>query len=95
MSERVDAHGDAFWRAELPLILAWAFGRRCSHGCIARAAGRGAARSSRSRRRCVPQSDVLCPQTASASELTAVNFAPPVRPDTCEMAADAACSTRN
>jgi hypothetical protein len=33
------------------------------------------------------------PQIASASELTAVNFGPPARPRTYEMAADAACST--
>jgi enterochelin esterase-like enzyme len=27
MSERYGSHGDAFWRAELPLMMAWAFGR--------------------------------------------------------------------
>ncbi|MFI4974163.1 MAG: alpha/beta hydrolase [Caulobacterales bacterium] len=27
MTERVGSHGDAFWRAELPLMVAWAFGR--------------------------------------------------------------------
>jgi enterochelin esterase-like enzyme len=27
MSERVASHGDALWRAEFPLMLAWAFGR--------------------------------------------------------------------
>ncbi|HEY4096723.1 MAG TPA: alpha/beta hydrolase-fold protein [Baekduia sp.] len=27
MTERVGAHGDAFWRDELPLMVAWAFGR--------------------------------------------------------------------
>jgi pimeloyl-ACP methyl ester carboxylesterase len=27
MAERVGAHGDAFWRDELPLMVAWAFGR--------------------------------------------------------------------
>jgi enterochelin esterase-like enzyme len=27
MTERVGAHGDAFWREELPLMVAWAFGR--------------------------------------------------------------------
>jgi enterochelin esterase-like enzyme len=27
MTERDGAHGDAFWQAELPLMLAWAFGR--------------------------------------------------------------------
>ena len=27
MSERVGSHGDAFWREELPLMVAWAFGR--------------------------------------------------------------------
>ena len=27
MTERDGSHGDAFWRAELPLMLAWAFGR--------------------------------------------------------------------
>ena len=27
MTERVGAHGDAFWKAELPLMVAWAFGR--------------------------------------------------------------------
>ncbi|AFU05907.1 alpha/beta hydrolase [Nocardia brasiliensis] len=28
LSERVGAHGDAFWREEFPLMAAWAFGRR-------------------------------------------------------------------
>ena len=28
MSERVAAHGNALWRAEFPLMVAWAFGRR-------------------------------------------------------------------
>jgi hypothetical protein len=27
MSERVASHGDALWRAEFPLMVAWAFGR--------------------------------------------------------------------
>jgi enterochelin esterase-like enzyme len=27
MIERVGSHGDAFWREELPLMVAWAFGR--------------------------------------------------------------------
>jgi len=27
MSERVAPHGDAMWRAEFPLMVAWAFGR--------------------------------------------------------------------
>ena len=27
MTERVGSHGDAFWRQELPLMVAWAFGR--------------------------------------------------------------------
>jgi enterochelin esterase-like enzyme len=27
MTERVGSHGDAFWREELPLMAAWAFGR--------------------------------------------------------------------
>ena len=27
MAERVGSHGDAFWREELPLMVAWAFGR--------------------------------------------------------------------
>lgn len=27
MTERVGAHGDTFWREELPLMVAWAFGR--------------------------------------------------------------------
>jgi enterochelin esterase-like enzyme len=27
MTERVGGHGDAFWREELPLMVAWAFGR--------------------------------------------------------------------
>jgi enterochelin esterase-like enzyme len=27
MSERVGSHGDAFWQEELPLMVAWAFGR--------------------------------------------------------------------
>ena len=27
MTERDGAHGGAFWRAELPLMLAWALGR--------------------------------------------------------------------
>jgi hypothetical protein len=26
LRERVGAHGDAFWRAEFPLMVAWAFG---------------------------------------------------------------------
>ena len=28
MTERVGSHGDAFWREEFPLMVAWAFGRR-------------------------------------------------------------------
>ena len=28
MSERDGSHGDALWRAEFPLMVAWAFGRR-------------------------------------------------------------------
>jgi enterochelin esterase-like enzyme len=28
MAERVGSHGDAFWREELPLMVAWAFGHR-------------------------------------------------------------------
>lgn len=28
MTERVGSHGDAFWRQEFPLMVAWAFGRR-------------------------------------------------------------------
>jgi len=28
MTERVGTHGDAFWREEFPLMVAWAFGRR-------------------------------------------------------------------
>jgi hypothetical protein len=27
MTERAGSHGDAFWREELPLMVAWAFGR--------------------------------------------------------------------
>lgn len=27
MTERVGSHGDAFWKEELPLMVAWAFGR--------------------------------------------------------------------
>ena len=27
LTERVGSHGDAFWRDELPLMVAWAFGR--------------------------------------------------------------------
>lgn len=27
LTERDGSHGDAFWRAELPLMVAWAFGR--------------------------------------------------------------------
>jgi len=27
MSERVASHGDALWRGEFPLMVAWAFGR--------------------------------------------------------------------
>jgi len=27
MTERVGDHGDPFWQAELPLMVAWAFGR--------------------------------------------------------------------
>jgi len=26
MTKRVGSHGDAFWRDELPLMVAWAFG---------------------------------------------------------------------
>ena len=28
MSERVAGHDDAMWRAELPLMVAWAFGKQ-------------------------------------------------------------------
>jgi enterochelin esterase-like enzyme len=28
MSERIGSHGDAFWRQEFPLMVAWAFGHR-------------------------------------------------------------------
>ncbi|HEX3426703.1 MAG TPA: alpha/beta hydrolase-fold protein [Acidimicrobiales bacterium] len=31
MTERVGSHGDAFWRDELPLMVAWAFGRGHRH----------------------------------------------------------------
>jgi hypothetical protein len=27
MTERAGSHGDAFWREELPLMVAWAFGQ--------------------------------------------------------------------
>ena len=27
MTERVGSHGEAFWQEELPLMVAWAFGR--------------------------------------------------------------------
>jgi hypothetical protein len=27
MTERPGSHGDAFWRRELPFMVAWAFGR--------------------------------------------------------------------
>lgn len=27
MTERYGSHGDPFWRTELPLMVAWAFGR--------------------------------------------------------------------
>jgi hypothetical protein len=27
LSERVASHGDSLWRAEFPLMVAWAFGR--------------------------------------------------------------------
>jgi hypothetical protein len=27
MSERVASHGEALWRGEFPLMVAWAFGR--------------------------------------------------------------------
>jgi len=27
MTERVGSHGDAFWREEFPLMVAWAFRR--------------------------------------------------------------------
>jgi enterochelin esterase-like enzyme len=27
MTQRVGSHGDAFWRGEFPLMVAWAFGR--------------------------------------------------------------------
>ncbi len=27
MTERVSSHGDAFWKEECPLMVAWAFGR--------------------------------------------------------------------
>ena len=30
MTERVGSHGDAFWREEFPLMVAWAFGQRGS-----------------------------------------------------------------
>jgi len=30
LSERVASHGDALWRGEFPLMVAWAFGRRAS-----------------------------------------------------------------
>jgi pimeloyl-ACP methyl ester carboxylesterase len=30
MTERVGSHGDAFWRGEFPLMVAWAFGRLAS-----------------------------------------------------------------
>jgi len=30
MTRRVGSHGDAFWREEFPLMVAWAFGRRTS-----------------------------------------------------------------
>ena len=33
MSERVAGHGDAMWREEFPLMIAWAFGRRVQAGC--------------------------------------------------------------
>jgi hypothetical protein len=29
-TERVGSHGDAFWRDEFPLMVAWALGRRAS-----------------------------------------------------------------
>jgi len=29
MNERAGSHGGAFWREEFPLMVAWAFGRRC------------------------------------------------------------------
>ena len=38
ITERVGSHGDAFWREEFPLMVAWAFGRRRS--TRSRAAGR-------------------------------------------------------
>ncbi len=37
MSERVASHGDALWRAEFPLMLAWAFGRVRQPGTETRA----------------------------------------------------------
>jgi hypothetical protein len=30
MNERAGSHGGAFWREEFPLMVAWAFGRRCA-----------------------------------------------------------------
>jgi hypothetical protein len=30
MTKRVGSHGGAFWREELPLMVAWAFGRSVS-----------------------------------------------------------------
>jgi hypothetical protein len=27
LTERLGSHGDAFWREEFPLMVAWAFGR--------------------------------------------------------------------
>jgi hypothetical protein len=34
MTERVGSHGDAFWREEFPLMVAWAFGRRASRWSV-------------------------------------------------------------
>jgi hypothetical protein len=27
MTERIGSHGDTFWQEELPVVVAWAFGR--------------------------------------------------------------------
>jgi len=47
MSERVARHGDAMWREEFPLMVAWAFGRRV-HAPASGTASPGSMGSSRS-----------------------------------------------
>ena len=54
MNERVGSHGDAFWREEFPLMVAWAFGRRHPIGAITAGATRDA------------RADATLPRTSAA-----------------------------